>query len=82
MSKPGSKRFVLVYENHQIVAISAARFKLNNGVEFYDQQGDCIAAAPSSKLLLVTEAEHLETMDDLGNVDDDLEDDLGDIEVM
>ena len=78
MSKPGVKRFVLVYENHQVIAISAERFKLNNGVEFYDQQGDCIAAAPSSKLLLVTEAEHLETIDDLGDFDDD----VSDVEVM
>lgn len=69
MSKPGSKRFILVYEDHQVIAVSAERFKLNNGVEFYDEQGDCIAAAPSSKLLLVTEADHLETMDDLGEAE-------------
>jgi hypothetical protein len=74
MSKPGTKRFILVFEDHQVVSVSAARFKLNNGVEFYDAHGDCVAAAPSSKLLLVTEADHLETMDDLSEMDD-MEDD-------
>jgi|GEM_PF-5062061 len=70
MSKPGLKRYVLIFENRQVIAITAERFKLGNGVEFFDQQGDCIAVAPSSGLLLVTEAEHLETLDDLGEEED------------
>ena len=73
MSKPGLKRYVLVFENKRVIVITAERFKLGNSVEFLDQQGDCIAAAPSSSLLLVTEADHLETMDDLEDVETDLE---------
>lgn len=70
MSKPGLKRYVLVFENRQIIGITAERFKVGNGIEFFDQQGDCIAVAPSSGLQLVTEAEHLETLDDLNEEED------------
>ncbi|MBI1354470.1 MAG: hypothetical protein GC160_08990 [Acidobacteria bacterium] len=78
MSKPGLKRFILLFENRQIVAISAERFKLDKGVEFYDQHGDCIAAAPSDKLLLVTEEDRLEDLDESDAIeemgDEELED--------
>lgn len=75
MSKPGLKRYILVYENHQLIAITAERFKIANGVEFYDSQGDCVAVAPSSSLLLVTDDAHLEMMDDLSGAGGEDEDD-------
>ena len=75
MSKPGLKRYILLFENRQVVAITAERFKLADGVQFFDQHGDCVAAAPSNKLLLVTEDDHLEDLDESDAIEELGEDD-------
>ena len=70
------RKFALLFRTRQTCTVLVARFELDDGAKFYDDGGKLVAAAPAAGLLLVSEDdrfEDLEDLDDFGGLLDDID---------